>query len=87
MEPGVKGWERIGSGVFNSKAVPHIMFDRDIEKRVFTCEKCGARTCCEGHKDGNWVLETDRCICGNTILIKRPQFEVAKYLLAKQKED
>jgi hypothetical protein len=57
-----------------------------LERKEFTCNKCGAITCCDGHKDSYWSLEIDKCICGNGLLIKVPTICYGKFIVTKNNE-
>jgi hypothetical protein len=58
----------------------------DLERKEFTCNKCGATTCCDGSADSYWTLKIDKCICGNGLLIKVPTISYGKFIVTRNEK-
>ena len=57
-----------------------------FERREFPCPHCGAVTVCDGKKDCHWEIKTDKCICGNGILIRVCEYSYGTYVVTRQKD-
>ena len=57
-----------------------------FERREFPCPHCGAVTVSDGVKDAYWEVKTDKCICGNSILIRICEQSYGVFVITEEKD-